>query len=187
IKEKLAELEALLFVHGEPLSREKIAKILSLSPEELAGFIEELARRLEDESRGLCVVQSGERIQLATKPQFSGMLGKFIKEELSEELTPASLETLSLILYLGPISRSRLEYIRGVNSTFILRSLLLRGLVERAPDPAHSASFLYEASIELVRHLGVKEKSELPEYEKLRGALDAFEHQTQVPPLEQTT
>ena len=61
----------------------------------------------------------------------------FVKEELTEDLTPASLETLSIVAYLGPISRVRIEYLRGVNSSVILRSLMIRGLIERFADPEH--------------------------------------------------
>ena len=149
-----ASLEALLFIHGEPLSYKKIQSVLGVEKEESDTLIKELAADLESDERGLQLVSDREKIQLATKPEFNSILESFMKEEIWEDLTPASLEALSIIAYLGPISRARLEYLRGVNSIVILRSLMIRGLVERFPDPEHPASFLYRGTFDLMKHLG---------------------------------
>ncbi len=175
LDKKIAELEALLFIHGEPLSVKKIAPILELKIEEAKEVVEELKKRLESDERGLALVSDEERVQLTTKPQFGKILEKFIKEELSEDLTPASLEALAIVVYFAPISRSRLEYLRGVNSIFILRSLLLRGLVERYPDPARPNAFLYKPTFDLLKHLGLKNREELPEFGKFQDLLKRFE------------
>lgn len=179
---KLAALEALLFIHGEPLTMKKISAVLELAKDELAAALLALDRTLEEEARGLSLVVDGplealfsspswgdRKVQLATKPEFGRILENFVKEELREDLTPASLEALSLVAYLGPISRSKLEYLRGVNSSFILRNLLLRGLIERITDPEHSGAFLYRASLDFMKHLGVSRAEELPEYERLKS------------------
>lgn len=173
---KVAELEALLFVHGEPILVSKAAKILNIDEKEFPALLEEFQQLLADGKRGLTVVDDGEKIQLATKPDYGAILGQFIREELSEDLTPASLETLSIISYLGPISRSRLEYLRGVNSFFTLRSLMLRGLVERYQDPKKHNTYLYKPSFDLLRHLGLNKINELPEFEKFRSVVQVFEN-----------
>ncbi len=173
-----AGLEALLFVHGEPLAHKKMEAALGLKPGEAEAVLTELARRLEDPARGLMLVRDREKAQLATKPAWSHLLAEFVKEEVAEELTPAALEALGIVAYLGPISRAKLEYLRGVNSIVILRSLTMRGLVERFPDPEHPQSFLYRATLDLVKHLGVAKEEELPEYEKFRGLLKIFEENT---------
>lgn len=172
---KLAELEALLFLHGEPLPLNKIIGVLKLSAEDSEILIKELKTRLEDQSRGLTLVSNMGKIQLVTKPQFGKILEDFVKEELEEELTPASLESLAIITYFGPISRNRIEYLRGVNSIFILRSLLLRGLVERFPDPERQNAYLYQPTFDLLKHLGLKDKEELPDFEKFKSLLVSFE------------
>ncbi len=173
---RLAALEALLFIHGEPLSMKKIATILELASEnsarELAG---EFQKKLAASDRGLALVLEGEKAQLVTKPAFGNMIHGFAKTELSEDLTPASVETLAIVCYFGPLSRSKIEYLRGVNSMFILRSLLLRGLVERFPDPENASAFLYRASFEMLRHVGVEGKENLPEYQKFQDLLKRFE------------
>lgn len=179
-EQKVAKLEALLFVHGEPLTFKKIAAVLELEKKEVEEVVIELKKQLEADSRGLALVSDGEKVQLVTKPQFGKILEDFVKEELSEDLTPASLEALSIVAYFGPISRARIEYLRGVNSIFILRSLLLRGLVERFPDPDRPNAFLYRPTFEAWRHLGMKGKEDLPDFEKYQELLRKFETQTGV-------
>lgn len=178
LTKKLGALEALLFVHGEPVSYKKIESVLGFTKGEGEAMAAELAKRCsEDANRGLVVIMDREKVQLATKPAWSKILEDFVKEEITEDLTPASLEALSIITYLGPISRAKLEYLRGVNSIVILRSLMIRGLVERSPDPDHPAGFLYRPTFELMKHLGISAEKELPEYEKFRELLKVFEEQ----------
>jgi len=177
LDKKLASLEALLFIHGEPLTYKKIESVLGLEKGESEQLIAELKKRLEDGARGLQLVSDKEKAQLATKPDFNKILEDFVKEELTEDLTPASLEALSIVAYLGPISRAKLEYLRGVNSIVILRSLMIRGLVERLPDPEHPSGFLYRPTFDLMKHLGMAAKEDLPEYEKFQELLKIFETQ----------
>ncbi len=168
-----AALEALLFIHGEPISRKKIMSVLKLTEPDLAAALEALQAELQRTERGLALLAAGDKIQLVTKPDFGGILSEFVKSELTEDLSPASLEALSLILYLGPIARSRLDYLRGVNSSFIVRSLMLRGLVERIPNPEKPSFFLYQATPDTLRHLGVGSPAELPEYARFRELQNA--------------
>jgi segregation and condensation protein B len=186
---KLASLEALLFIHGEPLTYKKIGAVLDISPGDLDALLEELKTKLAADDRGLQLVSDKDKVQLATKPQFNPILEGFIKEEITEDLSPASVEALAIIAYLGPISRARLEYLRGVNSIVILRSLMIRGLVERFPDPARSAGFLYRGTFDLMKHLGIQEKTNLPDYEKFQELLKVFDQangQTTEKPAEVT-
>lgn len=175
LEKKLASLEALLFIHGEPLTRKKIEAVLAWDKGDCDAVIEALKKKLDDPDRGLMLFSDGEKIQLATKPEWNTIIEGFMKEELTEDLTPASTETLAIITYLGPISRAKIEYLRGVNSSVILRSLTMRGLVERFPDPDHLSSFIYRATFDLMKHLGVQKKEALPDYEKFRELLKIFD------------
>jgi segregation and condensation protein B len=181
LNEKLAELEALLFIHGEPLTSKKIQSVLEISKEDAETTVEALHARLNEDYRGLALMKDGDKIQLVTKPQFGKILEKFVKDELSEELSPASLETLAAIIYFAPISRSRLEYLRGVNSSFILRSLLLRGLVERFSDPDRPNQYLYQPTFELLKHTGLSKREDMPDFEKFQVLMKAFETQSEAP------
>ena len=180
LEKKLASLEAVLFIHGEPMSRTKIEAVLRWEKEDYSLVVEELKKRLDDAARGLMLFSDGEKIQLATKPEWNSILEGFMKEELTEDLTPASTETLAIIAYLGPISRVKVEYLRGVNSSVILRSLTMRGLVERFQDPDHSSGFLYRATFDLLKHLGVQKKEDLPDYGKFRELLAVFDAENHV-------
>lgn len=175
IEQKLASLEALLFLHGEPVAAKKISATLGVDIEAARTLLDDYASRLEAAERGLWLLRDGEKVQLATKPAFGKLLEAFLKEEMSEDLTPASLETLAVISYFGPISRARIEYVRGVNSLFILRSLLVRGLIERFADPKNAATYLYRPSFDLLKHLGVRSAQELPAHDRYKTLLQKFE------------
>jgi segregation and condensation protein B len=110
------------------------------------------------------------------------------REELSRELGRAGLETLAIILYRGPVSRREIDHIRGVNSSFILRSLLIRGLIERA-DPSTSStsspqassgqvvagrSYSYKATLKLLEYLGVTRLEDLPQYQNVFKKIEEF-------------
>lgn len=165
-------VEALLFVYGEPLETKRISKILKVSELDVKNAIQQIEQEFLVENRGLKLIFSssptGEFVQLATKPEFSSIIESIIKEESKENLTPASLETLSLVAYLGPLSRAQIDFYRGVNSSFILRALLIRGLVERFLDPKRANMYLYQPSFDLLKYLGISKVEDLPEYEKYK-------------------
>lgn len=171
---KLAELEVLLFIYGEPINISDIAKNLNLNEKECFDLIQEYDLKLQQEDRGLILLSNNNFFQLGTKPKYSYLIDNLIKKEFNEDLTPASLETLSIILYLGPISKSKIDYLRGVDSGFILRSLMLRGLIERFFDQSNSHAFLYDVSIKLLRYLGVNKKEDLPDYDKFKKIEEPF-------------
>jgi segregation and condensation protein B len=111
---------------------------------------------------------------LGTAPEASALIEQLTREELSKDLGKAGLETLSIIVYKSPITRADLDYIRGVNSSFILRNLQIRGLVEKITNPADARSFLYRPTFELLQHLGVTRVEDLPEYGTLVDQLTAL-------------
>ncbi|MBI2024558.1 MAG: SMC-Scp complex subunit ScpB [Candidatus Harrisonbacteria bacterium] len=167
-----AKLEAFLFIYGEPLEIKKIAKLLKTSEEEIRKTIKSLGEELTNEQRGLFLTEHENKVQLTTKPDFSKLLEDVVKEEVHENLTPAALETLSIIAYAGPLSRAEIEYIRGVNSNFTLRNLLIRGLINRNPDPKRGNVYLYQSSVDLLRHLGITKSEDLPEFERFQKLIE---------------
>jgi len=172
----VAALEALFFYYGEPLDVKKISKLLGIKEGECDTLLEELILKLRsDEKSGLALIKHGDFFQLATKPNLAWLGQKLIQEEFKEELTPAALETLSIIAYLGPVPRSTVDYVRGVNSSFILRSLLVRGLVTRETQAERRNTFEYKVSFDFLKHLGLQKIEDLPEYEKYKNILTSFE------------
>jgi segregation and condensation protein B len=169
-----AKIEALLFVYGEPLAFKRLAEILGITPAEAEEVVKSLGEKLKNES-GLKIIFEGGRVQLVTKPEYGSLVEKLVREETREELSPASLETLAIVSYLGPVARSTIEYIRGVNSSFILRSLLIRGLVERMSDSKRTNVYLYKPSFDLLKFFGIGAVEELPEFGKFRELDKMFE------------
>lgn len=167
-----AKIEAVLFFKSEPVSVDYLAKVLEVSSSDIEEGINELAAILE--GRGIRLLFYDGAVALGTAPEFSGLVESLIKEELSKDIGKAGLETLAIVLYRGPVTRSEIDYIRGVSSTFILRNLMVRGLVERVPHPTDSRSFLYKPTFELLSYLGISRVEELPEYEAVRNEMDAF-------------
>jgi segregation and condensation protein B len=163
------KIEAILFFRGESVSIKKIVAILQITPEDVQKGIEDLKNRLQ--TGALTIVTKDDEVMLATRPEAAPLIESLVKEELSRDLGKAGLETLSIVLYKGPISRREIDYIRGVNSQFILRNLLVRGLVEKIMDEKDQRRFLYRPTFELLQSLGVSTISELPEYTKVQEEL----------------
>jgi segregation and condensation protein B len=166
--QKLASLEALLFIHGEPLQLKKIAETLGIGTDEAKQLVADLAESLTSPQRGLTLLTHGGKIQLATNPACANLLKGFVKEQMSEELTPASLEALAIVCYFGPVTRNRIEYLRGVNSAVTLRNLQLRGLIERVQI---AGGYAYQPTFDVIKHLGLSRVEELPEHDRFKEML----------------
>ncbi len=169
------KLEALLFYRGEAETRTYLAKVLEVPAADLETAISSLTATLA--TRGLRVLCIGEQVELVTAPETSDVVTRSRKQELTRDLGKAGAETLAIILYRGPLARADIEYIRGVNCAFILRNLLIRGLVERVPNPKNARSVLYQATPDLLKHLGITAVSDLPDEQAVRAELEAFEEE----------
>ena len=167
-----AQIEALLFWKAEPISIKKISTILKKEEGDIKAAITELEGSLR--GRGLTIVQAEDEVTLGTAKEVSHLIETLTKDELTKDLGKAGLETLSIILYQGPLSRAEIDYIRGVNSQFILRNLLVRGLIEKIENPQDQRSFLYKPTLELMSYLGVSKISDIPDYEAVRRDIENF-------------
>ena len=159
-------IESILFIHGEPISVSRIAKMVGAPKKDAESMLREL--QAEYRERGIVLIENGEEWQFATSPGTKAVVEKFFSGELPEELSRASLEVLSIIAYKGPISRANIEFIRGVNSDFTLRNLLIRGLVVREENAEDRRSYLYRISADLLKFLGLESARGLPHFEELR-------------------
>ncbi len=176
-EEKIAAIEAFLFYYGEPVSVRKIAKFLDMKDDEVKSLVEKLASNLSsNEEAGLFILKNEEEVELATKPSLGWISKKLIEEEFKEELTPAALETVAIIAYLQPVTRAVIDYIRGVNSTFILRNLLIRGLATRNLQSGKKNVYEYSVSFDFLKHMGIASVENLPEYQKYKNILKKFEN-----------
>ncbi len=170
-------IEALLFVKTEPISKKKISELLKTDEDSVEKAIAALEEKLSE--RGVRLLINGDDVALGTALEASGTIESILKEELSRDLGRAGLETISIVLYKSPVTKSEIDFIRGVNSQFILRNLLIRGLIERIPNQS-GRSFLYQPTFELLRYLGVESAKNLPDYEKICDSLKKFKSNAEV-------
>lgn len=165
-----AKIEGLLFYKGEPLSISSIAKILKVSKEEAEEALKTLGIKLEN--RGMTLTTKDDEVVLTTRPEMTPFFAEMRKEEISKELSKASVETIAIILYKNGATRSEIDYIRGVNSSFILRNLSIRGLVERKTDEKDSRRYIYLPTFDLLSFMGLSGVSTMPEYQKYKEMLE---------------
>lgn len=162
-------LEAILFTSGEPIEKRRVAVLLDVSTTEINAVIEDLRENLR--GSGLALVETEHSVDLRTSPEASDAVKNFLECELSRDLGKASLEVLAIILYGGDATRGEIDWIRGVNSSATVRTLLLRGLIEGKEDSVDRRRIRYSATIDALAHLGVSSTKELPNYTELNDVL----------------
>jgi segregation and condensation protein B len=161
----LGYLEALLFVAPGEVNPSQLAATLELPLSEIESGLSELEALYTQEGpeRGLRLQRYRGRVQLTTAPEIAPYIERFLGLESSSRLSRAALETLAIILYRQPVTRPHIDSIRGVNSDGVLKSLLLKGLVQevgRAEAPGRP--ILYSATSECLQYFGLSSLSELP-------------------------
>lgn len=155
-------IEGILFYASEPLTLTELSRICKTDIADIETALQKLVDTLA--GRGIALVRAGDTIALMTSPLIAETIERMRKEELKKDIGKAGAETLAIIAYHGTATRSEIDFIRGVNSTFILRNLLIRGLIERIQNPHDQRSFVYRPTTALYAHLGITRKEELPQY-----------------------
>lgn len=160
-------IESILFLSGEPLKLSKISRITGASKTESESALLSLQNDYALGKRGLVILKKEDEFQMATNSENASYLDQLVKSEMQEALSRAALEILSIVAYRGPITRSEIESIRGVNSSYTIRSLMLRGLMERIENPNDSRGYLYKISFDFLKKMGIDSVEKLPDYEIL--------------------
>ncbi len=148
------------------MEKSELAKFLGIEVDDLAVGLRALEASLK--GRGVAIIDTGKEVELRTAPEAAEMVKKLRESELSRDLGKAGLETLATIAYRGGATRSEVDWVRGVNSSTSVRTLLLRGLIEGEEDTADRRRIRYRVTTEALAHLGVKSLKELPRYAELR-------------------
>jgi len=167
------KIEALLFISGEGMTLRALSERIKKSESDIKTALEELRAHLQS-AHDLAVLEHDGAVRLVTSPNISSLVEEFANEEFSGDLTRSALETLSIIAYKGPIRRADIDYIRGVNSSFMIRNLLMRGLVERSRDAKDSRSYDYRVSTEFLKFLGLTSLQDLPDHDSFAERLEEF-------------
>lgn len=160
-----AAAHALLFASGEPLEKKQLAKLLDIKESEVAFVLKALTDSLKNS--GVVVVETDTEVELRTAPEASVIVKKLRENELARDLGKASLETLAVIAYQTGTTRGEIDWVRGVNSSTSLRTLLVRGLIEGREDERDKRRIRYSLTTEALAHLGIKNADELPRAKEL--------------------
>jgi segregation and condensation protein B len=162
-------IEGVLFYQATPQKKATLQKLFTADDEAFHSALDMLRIRLQ--SGALRILETDTEVQLVTAPELSEFIDTLRKAELTQDISKAGAETLAIILYREPITRGEIDRIRGVNSAFILRNLMTRGLIERE---AVKNSHQFRISPALLQHLGVTHKHELPQFGDFMTAIDSF-------------
>jgi segregation and condensation protein B len=154
----------------------KIAEIFEVTKEEVEVALLKLQK--SHENRGLVLVRKDDSVVLGISKELSPLIESIRKDEITKELSKASLETLSIILYKNGIARSEIDYIRGVNSSFILRNLLVRGLIEKIIDSSDNRRILYRPTFDMLSYMGIASIEGLPNYSEVKTQLEKVINQS---------
>ncbi|HHW41929.1 MAG TPA: SMC-Scp complex subunit ScpB [Syntrophomonadaceae bacterium] len=166
-KETMAILDALLFSSSEPLTLARLSSLLGLLPEDVKQLLGELQKLYDQPGHGLQLVEVAQGYQLVTRKEYHPYVQKLQQEREKEPpLSSAALETLSIIAYYQPVTRARIESIRGVKVDHVLATLLDRGLIKevgRGEGPGRP--LLYGTTTVFLETFGLKSLDDLPPLE----------------------
>ena len=165
-------IEGLLFYKSAPQKKASLLKLYSVSKEDLATAIEHLANRLLTGATRL--IETDNEIVLVAAPELAPFIEQIRKADIKNDIGKAGAETLAIVLYRGPVSRNEIDRVRGVNSSFILRNLLIRGLIERN-SASKGSGYAFSVTPALLAQLGVTDSSAMPEFARITDALETFD------------
>ena len=167
-----ARAHAFLFAEGEPLTLKKLSQLCECDESALASGLDALSGKLE--TTGLALLRTEKEAALLVSPTVRDAVAHALERDEERDIGDAGLEVIAILLYEGPSTRADIDYIRGVNSSSTIRTLLARGLVERAGNPHDGREYVYAPTIQLLAHLGVRNTKELPDYATIAQELSMF-------------
>lgn len=168
-------IEAILFIESKPVTLQQLVKLLQTDKATLVTIIQELCQQYEQQQRGIRIVVTENEVQMTSAPEMHDIVTQLVKDERTGELTTPSLETLAIIAYRSPVTKSEIEAIRGVNCSLIIRNLLIRGLIREDFDKTKGVS-IYDITPEYLQLLGLSNAAALPDYEHLHRDITLEEH-----------
>ncbi len=156
--EASSKILAFLFLQGNPCRKEIVMKACELKTDEFIHTLALLKKSLQ--SLPFALVESDTELQLVLTKEMTTSFDTFIKKARDESLTAATLQTLTIIGYLGTASKYEISFVRGVSSTQSISTLLSKSLIDEVAEDR------YSLSVEALTHLGITKKEDLPDFEK---------------------
>lgn len=168
-------LEALLLVADEPMDDAQLASVVGYPVEDVSAALRSLAQEYDDQQRGFELRSVGGGWRYYTREAFAALLERYVLDGQQARLTQAALETLAVVAYKQPVSRSRVSAVRGVNVDGVMRTLLTRGLVEEAGVDEHTGAHLYRTTGYFLERIGIDSLDQLPELAPYLPELDELD------------
>jgi segregation and condensation protein B len=156
-------LEAVLLVADEPVTDEVLAQVTEQPPADVAAALRALAASYTTEQRGFDLREVAGGWRLYTRDECAAVVERFVSDGQEIRLTQAALETLAVVAYRQPVSRARVSAVRGVNCDGVMRTLVLRGLVEEAGSDRETGAILFQTTVYFLERLGLARLSDLPD------------------------
>ncbi len=180
-----ALLESLLFVAAEPVLLARLAQVFCVPPERVEDALATLVDVCAREQRGIRLQRKGDRVQLITTPEAAPYVERFLGVDLTARLSTAAMETLAVIAYKQPLTRTEMEAVRGVNCDGVLRTLISRELVEpvgRLEQPGRP--YQYGTTFQFLQYFGIGSLEELPQLPELGALLEPGNEEQEAAPEE---
>lgn len=171
-------LEAVLMVADQPLDHLTLAQAVGHPPAEVQSALHQLAEEYTAEGRGFELRSIAGGWRFFSREAFAAAVERFILDGQQARLTQAALETVAVVAYRQPISRSRISAIRGVNVDGVVRTLVTRGLIEEDSTDAESGALLYRTTSYFLERMGLDSLAELPELAPLLPELDDMDEES---------
>lgn len=176
IKNPSAVIEAIMFAAGYPMKYEKLAGVLNITPSEVKRYVSELAEKYNDDDHGIMVLMFPETCQFCTKEQNMPYIKEALGIKRGGNLSASSMEVLAIVSYNQPVTRSFVDLVRGVDSSYAMNSLVDKGLIETCGRlDAPGRPMLYGTTDKFLRVFGLNSIDELPEVELLRASDEQME------------
>ncbi|MET7425728.1 SMC-Scp complex subunit ScpB [Dactylosporangium sp. NPDC005555] len=155
-------VEAILLIVDEPATEITLAQVLDQPVDRIRGVLEDIARQYTQLGLGFDLRRVAGGWRLYTRAEFAPYVEKFVLDGQQIRLTQAALETLAVVAYKQPVTRSRISAIRGVNCDGVVRTLVTRGLIEETGSEPESGAFLYRTTSLFLEKLGLDSVDQLP-------------------------
>lgn len=168
-------LEAVLMIADQPLDHVTLAQAVDHPPADVEAALAALADEYTEQGRGFELRNVGGGWRYFTREEYAAVVEEFVLDGQQARLTQAALETLAVIAYRQPVSRSRVSAIRGVNVDGVVRTLLTRGLIDEAGVDASSGAVLYRTSSYFLERMGMSDLAELPDIAPFLPEIDDLE------------
>ena len=173
LNESMAVIEAVMFAHGDPITPEKLSEASGIDLETTVKLIDQLERKYNVQESGLRIIRLNDGFQISTRPEYSSYIKSALETRRQQPLSQAAMETLSIIAYNQPVTKSFVEQVRGIDSSSVVNTLVERDLLEEAGRldlPGRPVA--YRTTDTFLRCFGISSLRELPPLPNQEGQLD---------------